>query len=313
MKKRQNFDTIFADALKCNHCGICLQNCPAYRDGKQEKYGPRGRVQIATLLAKKKLTLKQDGQDISDAVRTCRNCYNCTVLCPAGISPQNINERLKNIVKITPKIPQKSFFKNLFFRIYFRKFFSKKDNLFITSSKNFKQIKQSLNVLKKNNFEISLYKEIVSFASYSIEKLPNFKTYIFDDIENYRLIKNAVLQGDIKTDTKQILFITQVLKPKSIKLSDDSLIILSNTYLTQETKEEEKKLFEVFKNKTLNFVNNRYYFGPNFHKKTVEYLKSVPQKTLITLSERENKFLTKLIKKYKIDKEVIPINEILRP
>ena len=27
--------------------------------------------------------------------QTCKNCYNCTVLCPAEISPQNINERLK--------------------------------------------------------------------------------------------------------------------------------------------------------------------------------------------------------------------------
>ena len=116
----------------------------------------------------------------------------------------------------------------------------------------------------------------------------------------------------MELNPKQILFITQVIKPKTVKLPEDSLIILSNIYLTQETKEEERKLFELFKNKTLNFVNNRYYYGPNYHPKTVEYLKSVPQKTLITLSERENQFLNKLIKKYKIDKEVIPINEILR-
>jgi glycolate oxidase iron-sulfur subunit len=311
--KKQNFDNIFADALKCNHCGICLQNCPAYREGKQEKFSPRGRVQIACLLAKQKLNLKQDGQDVSEAVKTCKNCYNCAVLCPAEISPQNINERLKNILKITPEIPQKSFFKNLIFRIYFRKFFNKKDNLFITSSRNFKQIKQSLDLLKKNNFESSLYKESVCFTPYTIKKLPDFKTYIFDDIENYRLIKNAILDGKIKLDIKQILFITQVLKQKSVKLPDDSLIILSNTYLTQETKEEERKLFELFKNKTLNFANNRYYYGPNLHPKTVEYLKNVPQKTFIVLSERENKFLTKLIKKYKIDKEIVPINEILHP
>ena len=307
--KKQNFDTVFCDALKCNHCGLCLQNCPAYRTYKQEGYGPRGRVQIAALLAKKKLTLRQDGEDISIIVKTCKNCNNCTVLCPAGISPLDINERLKNILKIKEEKQKIPWIKNLLFKICFRKFFDKKDNLFLTSSKNFKQIKQSLAVLNKNGFDSTLYKQIVTLNS--IKKLPEFKTYIFDDIEYYRFIKNAISESKINLNPKQILFITQILKPKTTKLPDDSLIISSNTYLTQETKAEEKKLFEVFKNKTLNFVNNRYYYGPNYHPKTVEYLKSAPQKTLITLSERENKFVNKLVKKYRIDKEVISLANLL--
>ena len=307
--KKQNFDNIFCDALKCNHCGLCQQNCPAYRLYKQEGYSPRGRVQIAALLAKQKINLRQDGDDILGLIKTCKNCNNCTVLCPAGISPKDINERLKNILKIKEEKPKIPWVKNILFKIYFRKFFNKKDNLFLTSSKNFKQIKQSLAVLNKNGFESTLYKEIIT--PYSLENLPDFKTYIFDDIENYRLIKNAVLNGKIKLDTKQILFITQIVKPKTIKLPEDSLIILSNIYLTQETKQEERKLFEIFKNKTLNFISNRYYYGPNYHPKTVEYFKNIPQKTLITLSERENKFLNKLVKKYKIDKEIITIQSML--
>ena len=151
-----------------------------------------------------------------------------------------------------------------------------------------------------------MHKKIV--ISNSLGKLPEFKTYIFDDIEYYRLIKNAISEGKIKLDQKQILFITQVVKLKTVKLPEDGLIILSNIYLTQETKEEERKLFELFKNKTLNFVNNRYYYGANYHPKNVEYLKNIPQKTLITLSERENRFLNKLVKKYKINKEVLPIS-----
>ena len=230
-------------------------------------------------------------------------------MCPAGLNPQKINEKLKNILNIKDKRPKTLGFKNILFRIYFRKFFDKTDNLFLTSSTNFKQVKQSLDLLNKNGFDRTLYKKIIT--PYSLEKLPEFKTYIFDDIENYRLIKNKISEGKIKLDTKQILFITQVLKPKTVKLSDDSLIILSNTYLTQEMKEEEGKLFEVFKNNTLNFVNNRYYYGPNYHPKTVGYLKSVPQKILITLSERDNIFLKKLLKKYKIDKEIIPIETII--
>ncbi len=307
--KKQNFDTIFCDALKCNHCGLCLQNCPAYREYKQEGHGPRGRVQIAALLAKKKLNLRQDKEDILKYISTCQNCNNCTVLCPTEVNPQAINKKLKNILNIKEEKQKSPWVKNILFKIYFRKFFIKKDNLFITSSKNFKQIKQSLDFLDKNGFESSLYKQII--PHYSLEKLPEFKTYIFDDIENYRLMKNAIIDGKINLNPKKILFITQVLKPKKVKLPDDSLIILSNTFLTQETKKEEKKLFEVFKNKTLNFVNNRYYYGSNFHPKTIEYLKSIPQKTLITLSECENRFLTKLIKKYKIDKQIVTIQSML--
>ena len=307
--KKQNFDTIFCDALKCNHCGLCLQNCPAYRLYKQEGYGPRGRVQIAALLARNKLTLKQDGDEILNIIKTCKNCNNCTVLCPIGISPLNINERLKNILKIKEEKPKIPWIKNLLFKFHFRKFFDKKDNLFLTSSQNFKQIKQSLDVLNKNGFESTLYKEIITPRC--IEKLPEFKTYIFDDIENYRLIKNVILEGKINLNPNQILFITQTIKPKTIKLPEDSLIILSNIYLSPNTKEEERKLFEMFKNKTVNFVNARYYYGANFHPKTVEYLKNVPQKTLITLSERENEFLNKLIKKYKIEKQVIPIHFLI--
>ena len=308
MKNKTNFEIIFADTLKCNHCGLCLQNCPAYRTYKEEISSPRGRVQIAKFLAQKKLDINKDEAAILKAVETCKNCFNCTVLCPAGISPQSINTRLKELLDIEPQTPQKHTFKNLLFKIYFRDFFTKKANLFLTSSSDFKQVKQILETLKQNNFESSLYKEII--VRYSLENLPDFKNYIFDDIENYRLAKTAAHEGKIKINEKQILFITQAIKPHTITLPQDGLIIYSNVFLNQEMLNDRQKLFANFKNKSLNFVNNRYYFGPNFQEKTVEYLKQVPQNILITLSERENIFLKKLIKKYKLNKKVISISQI---
>nr|MCR5504172.1 hypothetical protein [Elusimicrobiaceae bacterium] len=131
------------------------------------------------------------------------------------------------------------------------------------------------------------------------------------DIENYRIIKKWISEGKIDLKQEQILYITQVIKPNTIKLPEDSLIIKSNTFLTQEIQENEEELFKKFKNKNLNFANNRYYYGPNFNEKTLQYFKQIPQKTLITLSERENKFLTKLVQKYKLDKEVIKIDFLL--
>ncbi len=313
--KKYNFENIFTDALKCNHCGLCLQNCPAYRKYKEEISSPRARVQIANLLIKKKINLVQDKKAILKAVLTCQNCFNCTVLCPAGINPQDINQRLKNLLGIKPPKQKKQTFKNILLKLKFKKYFTKKDNLFLTSSSDFKQIKQNLEMLKQNNFESSLYNKILvlpsMFFAGKIFEIPNYKNYIFDDIENYRIIKKWISEGKIDLKQEQILYITQVIKPNVIKLPEDSLIIKSNVFLTQEIQEHEEELFKKFKNKNLNFANNRYYYGPNFNEKTLEYLKQIPQKTLITLSERENKFLTKLVQKYKLDKKVIKIDFLL--
>lgn len=316
MKKKYNFENIFADALKCNHCGLCLQNCPAYRRYKEEISSPRARVQIANLLIKKKITVKQDRQALLKCVQSCQNCFNCAVLCPAGINPCDINQKLKNLLSIKGKKSPKPLLKNMLLKLKFRKYFGKKDILFLTSSSDFKQIAKTLNLLKQNNFDVSLYKEICHFASAFFAgktfKIPlNYNVYIFDDIENYRLVKNKISKGELNIKPEQILYITQTVKPNTIKLPEESLIIKSNVFLTQETKEEEEKLFNIFKNKTLNFVNERYYYGPVFHEKTVEYFKQVPQKTLITLSERENKFLEIIFKKHKIDKEVISIQNFI--
>ena len=103
MKKKQNFEIIFANALKCNHCGMCLQNCPAYRKNKEEISSPRGRVQIVSLLIKKKINPIQDRQALLKCIKTCQNCFNCAVLCPAGINPCEINQKLKNILSVYGK------------------------------------------------------------------------------------------------------------------------------------------------------------------------------------------------------------------
>ena len=316
MKKKYNFENIFADALKCNHCGLCLQNCPAYRRYKEEISSPRARVQIANLLIKKKITVKQDRQALLKCVQSCQNCYNCAVLCPAGINPRDINQRIKNILGLKEKQDKKPLLKNILLKLKFRKYFAKKDFLFLTSSPDFKQIAKTLNSLKQNNFDVSLYKGICNFPSVFFAgktiKIPlTYKKYIFDDIENYRLIKNAITEGKLNLKQEQILYITQTLKPNTIKLPEESLIIKSNVFLTQKMKEEEEKLFTNFKNKTLNFANERYYYGPNSHEKTVEYFKQIPQKIFITLSERENNFLEIIFKKHKIDKKVISIQNFI--
>ena len=307
--KKIDFKNIFTDALKCNHCGLCLQNCPAYRKYKEEIASPRARVQLAKFLAQKKIDFNTEEQALLKAAQSCQNCFNCTVLCPAGINPQDINAKLKKLLNIEPPKQKNNILNNVLLKIHLKKYFAEKDNLFLTSSCEFKQINKTLETLKQNNFESGLYNKIITF--YSFKKLPDFKTYIFDDIENYRLAKKAVADGKLNINEKQILFITQTIKSHTVHLPQESLIIFSNVFASQEMNADRQKLFANFKNKTLNFVNNRYYYGPNFHEKTVEYLKQVPQNILITLSERERKFLTDLVKKHKIDKKVIPIQNFI--
>ena len=316
MRNKINFENVFADALKCNHCGVCLQNCPAYRKYKEESASPRARVQLAKFLTQKKINLNRDDAVILKAAEACQNCFNCSVLCPAGINPQAINAKLKELLGLEPPQVENHTFKNLIFKVYFKDFFVKKDNLFLTSSPDFKQIKQSLEILKRNNFESSLYNRIVTWstlflANKAINIPRNYKHYIFDDIENYRIAKKLILDGKVNINEKQILFVTQTIKPHTVNLPKDALIIFSNVFANQETLEDRHKLFANFKNKALNFVNNRYYYGPNYHERTVEYLNQIPQNILITLSDRERVFLTKLVKKYKINKQVIAIQNFI--
>lgn len=313
--KKIDFKNIFADALKCNHCGLCLQNCPAYRKYKEEIASPRARVQLAKFLVQKKIDFNAEEQALLKAAQSCQNCFNCTVLCPAGINPQDINAKLKELLNIEPPKQERNILNNLLFKIHFKKYFAEKDNLFLTSSCDFKQIKKTLETLKQNNFESGLYNKILTlpnlFFAGKTFKIPAHKKYIFDDIENYRIVKRDVFDGKLNINEKQILFITQTIKPHTVNLPQDALIMFSNVFASQEMAEDRQKLFANFKNKALNFVNNRYYFGPNFNEKTVEYLKQIPQNILITLSERERKFLTRIVRKYKIAKEIIPIQNLL--
>ena len=50
----------FDNILKCVHCGLCLDNCPTYRELGDEKDSPRGRLYLMRGLWEGELELNQD-------------------------------------------------------------------------------------------------------------------------------------------------------------------------------------------------------------------------------------------------------------
>ena len=69
----------------CNRCGSCQQTCPTYWLTDEETLSPRGRNQMARLIAEKKLTAKKNLPLLAQAVNSCLLCGRCTQACAGKI------------------------------------------------------------------------------------------------------------------------------------------------------------------------------------------------------------------------------------
>ncbi len=61
------------EALKCVHCGFCLESCPTYVVTRNELLSPRGRITAFRL-----------GLSL-DVFETCFFCRRCEAACPSGV------------------------------------------------------------------------------------------------------------------------------------------------------------------------------------------------------------------------------------
>ena len=66
------------EALKCVHCGFCLEACPTYVVTKSEVHSPRGRITAF------KLGINSEG------FQTCMFCRRCELACPSGVKYSEI-------------------------------------------------------------------------------------------------------------------------------------------------------------------------------------------------------------------------------
>ena len=89
--RRAKFDNI----LKCVHCGLCLDNCPTYRELGDEKDSPRGRLYLMRGLWEGELELNQD---VIAPLDRCLDCRACESVCPSGVPYGELLEKTRGIL-----------------------------------------------------------------------------------------------------------------------------------------------------------------------------------------------------------------------
>ncbi|WP_426702001.1 (Fe-S)-binding protein [Rhodanobacter sp. Col0626] len=69
-------------ADQCVQCGLCLPVCPTYALDRNEAESPRGRIAIASALAR---GLADPTAELRDHLDHCLGCLNCEKVCPAHV------------------------------------------------------------------------------------------------------------------------------------------------------------------------------------------------------------------------------------
>lgn len=70
------------DHVACEHCGRCLQVCPAYLASQVETFSPRGRSDLITAVEAGALT---PGPRFEETLRKCVGCLACSAICPKAL------------------------------------------------------------------------------------------------------------------------------------------------------------------------------------------------------------------------------------
>ncbi|MGY3039909.1 glycolate oxidase iron-sulfur subunit [Rhodanobacter sp. TND4EL1] len=69
-------------ADQCVQCGLCLPTCPTYSLDRNEAESPRGRIAIASALAR---GLVDPTAELREHLDHCLGCLNCESVCPAHV------------------------------------------------------------------------------------------------------------------------------------------------------------------------------------------------------------------------------------
>lgn len=87
-----------ADLDKCIHCGLCLNNCPTYRELGVEMDSPRGRIYQMLQVATGQM---EAGPSYYQHLDLCLACRGCESACPSGVPYGRLIEAARTEIEAT--------------------------------------------------------------------------------------------------------------------------------------------------------------------------------------------------------------------
>jgi Fe-S oxidoreductase len=90
-------------ADQCVQCGLCLPVCPTYALDRNEAESPRGRIAIASALAR---GLAEPGVALREHLDHCLGCLNCEKVCPANVQYGELLVETRALLGPAPRRPR---------------------------------------------------------------------------------------------------------------------------------------------------------------------------------------------------------------
>jgi glycolate oxidase iron-sulfur subunit len=119
----------YDDMTRCIHCGLCLQNCPTYRETGMETESPRGRLYLMRSFAEGNLAA--DNPNLHKHLNLCLQCRACETACPSGVKYGHLIEKTLDELHHRPEVEVKrrGLTQNVLRWLVFRQLFPRPQNL----------------------------------------------------------------------------------------------------------------------------------------------------------------------------------------
>jgi glycolate oxidase iron-sulfur subunit len=85
----------------CVHCGLCLPNCPTYRERYVETSSPRGRIHLIRQVADGRIAI--DSAVFREQMYQCLDCRACEAVCPSGVQYGQLVETARAQIERTTR------------------------------------------------------------------------------------------------------------------------------------------------------------------------------------------------------------------